>query len=66
MFLEFTYWFTNCIAFKEGGVTTLETMLNSFTQFSGDSISIQLLKDYLRIYNVEFDDEKAIGVIVYD
>lgn len=67
MFLEFSLWFMNCVELTgDDSVVLLTDLLNSFAEFIGDTISIHLMKDYLKIYNVEFNESEAIGVILYD
>lgn len=67
MFLEFTYWFTNCVSITgDDNAVSFTDLLNSFMEFAGDSISIYLMKDYLKIYNIEFNESEAIGIILYD
>lgn len=67
MFLEFSLWFVNCIETTgDDSAVSFADLLNSFMEFTGDSISIYLMKDYLTIYNIEFNESEAIGVILYD
>lgn len=67
MFFEFSLWFTNCIERTgDDSAVSFADLLNSFAEFTGDTISIHLMKDYLKVYNVEFNESEAIGVSLYD
>ncbi|RTL00160.1 MAG: hypothetical protein EKK57_07885 [Proteobacteria bacterium] len=67
MFLEFAFWFTNCVRITgDDSVVLFTDLLNSFADFTGDAISICLLIDYLTIYNIEVTGKAAVGVTLYD
>lgn len=69
MFAYFAFWFTSCVGLRNRESTVrIDALVESFNEFTGETISKQTMIDYLKTYHIEISEANfhAKGVTLYD
>lgn len=69
MFAYFVFWFTSCVGLRNRESTVrIDALVESFNEFTGETISKQTMIDFLKRYNVELSEANfhAKGVTLYE